>query len=37
MRRSKRPLGYNFAEKKAIIWGGGNAKSSWTTVHSVAE
>ncbi|KDN46571.1 hypothetical protein RSAG8_04224, partial [Rhizoctonia solani AG-8 WAC10335] len=31
------PLGYNFAEKKVTIWGDGNAKSTWTTVHSVAD
>ncbi|CAE6470615.1 unnamed protein product [Rhizoctonia solani] len=31
------PLGYNFAEKKVTVWGDGNAKSTWTTVHSVAE
>ncbi|CAE6436156.1 unnamed protein product [Rhizoctonia solani] len=31
------PLGYNFAAKKATIWGDGNAKSTWTTVHSVAD
>ncbi|CAE6429968.1 unnamed protein product [Rhizoctonia solani] len=32
-----RPIGYNFAEKKVTIWGDGNAKNSWTTVHSVAD
>ncbi|KAG8733983.1 hypothetical protein FRC10_012043 [Ceratobasidium sp. 414] len=31
------PLGYDFAEKKATIWGDGNVKSSWTTVRSVAQ
>ncbi|CUA72934.1 hypothetical protein RSOLAG22IIIB_10406 [Rhizoctonia solani] len=31
------PLGYNFAEKKVTVWGDGNAKSTWTTVRSVAD
>ncbi|CUA78285.1 hypothetical protein RSOLAG22IIIB_13039 [Rhizoctonia solani] len=31
------PLGYNFAQKKVTVWGDGNAKSTWTTVHSVAD
>ncbi|KAG8712187.1 hypothetical protein FRC08_014918 [Ceratobasidium sp. 394] len=31
------PLGYNFAEKKVTVWGDGNAKSTWTTVRSVAQ
>ncbi|CAE6366785.1 unnamed protein product [Rhizoctonia solani] len=31
------PFGYNFAEKKVTVWGDGNAKSSWTTVHSAAD
>ncbi|KDN46569.1 hypothetical protein RSAG8_04222, partial [Rhizoctonia solani AG-8 WAC10335] len=33
----REPLGYNFAEKKVTIWGDGNAKTTWTTVHSVAD
>ncbi|GAB1520367.1 hypothetical protein RhiTH_003442 [Rhizoctonia solani] len=31
------PLGYSFAEKKVTVWGDGNAKSTWTTVHSVGD
>ncbi|KAG8729329.1 hypothetical protein FRC11_009022, partial [Ceratobasidium sp. 423] len=31
------PLGYNFADKKVTVWGDGNVKSTWTTVHSVAD
>ncbi|KAG8740249.1 hypothetical protein FRC10_004549 [Ceratobasidium sp. 414] len=31
------PLGYDFARKKATIWGDGNAKSTWTTVRSAAQ
>ncbi|CUA77389.1 hypothetical protein RSOLAG22IIIB_12723 [Rhizoctonia solani] len=31
------PFGYNFAEKKVTVWGDGNAKATWTTIHSVAE
>ncbi|CAE6372143.1 unnamed protein product [Rhizoctonia solani] len=31
------PFGYNFAERKVTVWGDGNAKSSWTTVHSVGD
>jgi len=31
------PLGYNFAEKKVTIWGDGNAKSTWTSMPSIAQ
>ncbi|KAB5593373.1 Isoflavone reductase-like protein [Ceratobasidium theobromae] len=31
------PFGYAFAEKKVTVWGDGNAKSTWTTVRSVAD
>ncbi|CAE6436148.1 unnamed protein product [Rhizoctonia solani] len=31
------PFGYNFAEKKVTVWGDGNARSTWTTMHSVAD
>ncbi|KAG8759841.1 hypothetical protein FRC12_009682 [Ceratobasidium sp. 428] len=31
------PIGYAFAQKKATIWGDGNAKHSWTTVRDVAQ
>ncbi|KAJ1301050.1 hypothetical protein OPQ81_003469 [Rhizoctonia solani] len=31
------PLGYNFADRKVTVWGDGDAKATWTTVHSVAD
>ncbi|KAH7343354.1 hypothetical protein B0J17DRAFT_713536 [Rhizoctonia solani] len=31
------PLGFSFADKKVTIWGEGNTKITWTTVHSVAD
>ncbi|KAB5591507.1 hypothetical protein CTheo_5064 [Ceratobasidium theobromae] len=30
-------FGYAFADKKVTAWGDGNAKTSWTTVRSVAD
>ncbi|KAF8717269.1 Saccharopine dehydrogenase NADP binding domain, partial [Rhizoctonia solani] len=31
------PFGWNFVEKKVTVWGDGNARSTWTTAHSVAD
>ncbi|KAF8688412.1 Saccharopine dehydrogenase NADP binding domain, partial [Rhizoctonia solani] len=31
------PFGYNFAEKRVTVWGDGNARSTWTTLRSVAD
>ncbi|GAB1520370.1 hypothetical protein RhiTH_003445 [Rhizoctonia solani] len=31
------PFGWNFVERKVTVWGDGNARSTWTTAHSVAD
>ncbi|QRW25829.1 NmrA-like family domain-containing protein 1 [Rhizoctonia solani] len=31
------PFGWNFPKKKVTVWGDGNARSTWTTAHSVAD